>query len=63
MTNQKERVIWLTIGLLAYGIAWAILAGLYPGLNQETPQLLMSAPFMWLMMLLIVEAGKYEETL
>ena len=62
MTNQKEKVIWLLIGAAVYCIAWAILAADYPGLNEEIPQLLMSAPFMWLMMLLIVESGKSEES-
>ncbi len=62
MTEQKERVTWLLIGAVVYCVGWAILAGDYPVLNEEVPQLLMSAPFMWLMMLLIAESGKSEES-
>ena len=62
MTEQKERVIWLLIGEVVYCVGWAVLAGQYPGLNDELPQLLMSGPAMYFMMLLIVEAGIWEES-
>jgi len=55
MTEQKQRVIWLIIGAVVYCVAWVLLAGQYPKLNDELPQLLMSGPALYFMMLLIVE--------
>ena len=61
MTKQRERVIWLVILEVVYLLAWIILESNYPKLGDEWPQLVMSAPFLYMAMLLIVEAGKWEE--
>ena len=61
MTKQRERVIWLVIGAVGYLLAWYFAAQSWRWLHEERGELVASAPFLFCVVLLIVEVGKWEE--